>query len=398
MKKLLAAILCIAMLFSFAACGGTTTGNKETEDLGDNPIIVGSYMPLTGNNAGSGLVETQGMQIAFDAFNAAGGLNGRKIKFIQYDSTGTSEGATKAVTRLIEEDSAKIIAGSFLSASVLAASALTEKAKVLHVGTGTGATWTNIGLNYTYRATANGSLPVATMVDEIIDLEKKSIALISAATEYGQSGHDSIIAECAAENIEVKIDLTYQSADTDFSGIISRLLKAEADTIVLYGNGNELAVIIKQLRQNGYEDLIFTIEGGANSEMFTVARDASNGLSFAATYVVPATPEEAATPLMKQLLTDYYATYKEMPYSDCFYRGYDQGMLIVEAIKNAENPDDGESLMKAFRNIKGMELLGGTFDYTDGTGDGLTQVNKWMILDGKIQVYDKAALQAFENK
>ena len=397
MKRIVSVLLCFVMVISLAACG-KNNNNENTELNDENAIKIGCYMPLTGSNAGSGECEVRGIQMAIDEVNAAGGINGRKVVLITYDSTGTTEGATKAATRLIEEDKVKVIAGSFLSSSVLAVSDLTEKAHVLHVGTGTGATWTGIGLDYTYRATANGNLPVETMADELVECGMKSIALISVASEYGQSGHDAVLAACEARDIEVKADVIYQTGDTDFTGAITKALKADADTIVLYGLGNEMALIIKQLRQNGYEDLVFTIEGGANSEMFSVAGNASNGLAFAAAYVVPASPEEAATDMMKALLSKYKADFKEMPYSDVFYRGYDQGRLIIEAMNKAENVDDGESLMKAFKAISGMKLLGGIFDFTPGTGDGLTQANKWMILDGKIQIFDKNALFVWRDK
>ena len=86
-----------------------------------------------------------------------------------------------------------------------------------------------------------------------------------------------------------------------------------------------------------------------------------------------------------------------MPYSDTFYRGYDQAALAVEALKNAENVDDGASLMEACKALSGVELLGGSFDFTGGTGDGLTATNKYMIMDGMIKAYDKAALEAWEG-
>ena len=376
------------MMLMMAACGAQNS----------DEIVVGCYMPLTGSNAGSGICEVRGIEMAFEEINAAGGINGKKITLTTYDSAGTTEGATKAATRLIEQDGVKIIAGSFLSSSVLAVSSLTERAKVLHVGTGTGATWTNIGLSYTYRATANGNLPVSTMVEQLIECGMKSIALISVASEYGQSGHDAVVNACKENNIEVKADIVYQSAETDFTGVISNAMTADADTVVVYGLGGELALIAKQLRQNGYQDLIFTIEGGANSEMFTVAGDASNGVIFSAAYVVPASPEDGATEQIQNVLKKYMEKYGEMPYSDCFYRGYDQGRLIVEALKNCENTNDGEAIMKAFKNLSGVELLGGTFDFTNGTGDGLTSANKWMILDGKIQVFDKEAALNWRNK
>lgn len=379
MKKFFSLTLVIAMVLMLVACSAQNS----------NEIVVGCYMPLTGSNAGSGICEVRGIEMAFEEINAAGGINGKMLKLTTYDSAGTTEGATKAATRLIEQDGVKVIAGSFLSSSVLAVSSLTERAKVLHVGTGTGATWTNIGLSYTYRGTANGNLPVSTMVEQLLECGMKSIALISVASEYGQSGHDAVVSSCQANNIEVKADIVYQSAETDFTGVISKAMTAEADTIVVYGLGGELALISKQLRQNGYQDLIFTIEGGANSEMFTVAGDASNGVVFSAAYVVPATPEAGATEQIRSVLKKYMDKYNEMPYSDCFYRGYDQGHLIAAALKNCENVNDGESIMKAFKNLSGVELLGGTFDFTNGTGDGLSSANKWMILDGKIQVFDK---------
>ena len=70
-------------------------------------------------------------------------------------------------------------------------------------------------------------------------------------------------------------------------------------------------------------------------------------------------------------------------------------MLIIEALKKCENVDDGESIMKAFKAISGVSLLGGTFDFTAGTGDGLDVTNQWMIMDGKIQVFDKDAALNF---
>ena len=389
MKRILSVLLILVMVLCLGACS-----DKNSE----NEILIGSYLPLTGANAGGGTCELHGLEMAIEEANAQGGINGRKIKIISYDSAGTTEGATKAATRLIEQDGVKVIAGSHLSSSVLAVSSLTERAKVLHVGTGTGSTWTNIGLKYTYRATANGNLPVATMMEQLVECGMKSIALISVASEYGQSGHDAIVAECSKNKIQIKADVIYQSAETDFTGAISKAVAAKADTLVLYGLGNELALLIKQLRQNGYDDLIFPIEGGANSEMFTVAGSASNGLVFSAAYVIPAKIEEGATELTKTVLQKYVDKYKEMPYGDTFYRGYDKGRLIVEALKNCDNVDDGESIMKAFKAISGVELLGGTFDYTNGTGDGLNTANKWVIMDGKIQVFDKDAVMNWSNK
>lgn len=410
MKRLFAILLSLAMMLSLAACGGASTKRNEEPAKTEEPstggqtianegdtIEIGAYLPMTGANAASGLCELDGIHQALDEVNAAGGINGKMLELITYDDAGTTEGATKAATRLIEEDGVQVILGSFQSPNILAVSELTEKAKILQVGVGTGTSWTNIGLNYTFRGTANGFLPIGTMMDEIIDMGFKSIALMCSENETGQSGRIAILERAEIDNIEIKADLTFQPGDTDFTGIVNKAMASGADTIALYGGDSECALIIKQLRQNGYEDVLFTVEGGASAVIFNVAGENADGLIFAAPYVVPATPDEAATSLMQEVLKVHYDNKGEMPYSDVFYRGYDQAMLVVEALKNCDDVTSGESITEAFRNISGVELLGGSFDFTNGTGDGLTVTSKYMILDGAVKAYDKAALEAWRS-
>ena len=414
MKRLVAILLSLAMMLSLVACGGNTSTERTEEPAekteepaktdapassGDaaEPIKVGVYMPMTGVQAGLGLCQIEGIQQAIDIANANGGIDGRMVELITYDDAATTEGATKAATRLIEEDGVQIIVGDFLSANILAVSALTEEAKVLHVGAGTGSSWTNIGLEYTYRALPVGTLPILTMTEEMVDMGIKSFALISVESEYGQAGRGDILAATEKAGIEVKADLTYQTADTDYTGIITKAMASGADTIVLYGVFTELGMLVKQLRQNGYEDLIFTAEGVTASELFTVSGDASNGVVGAGTYFIPATPDGAPSDIVREQLEIYYEANGEMPYGDTFCRGYDQMSLVLEALRNCDDPDSGESIMEAFRAISGLELMSGTFDFTAGTGDGLTGKSKYMILDCAIQVYDKAALEAWRG-
>ena len=391
MKKLITLLLAVIMLLSLTACGGPN--NDDNKD--DDKIVVGCYMPLTGATAAAGLDQLNGVKMAIDACNAAGGINGKQIELLYYDDTGTSEGAVKAATRLIEQDGVKIIIGSSTSGNILAVSAVCEEAKVMQVGTGTGSTWTNIGLSYTYRATSNGNLPIATMATQVKDFGYKNVALLSVMSEFGQSGHDSIVDSCKKNGIEIVADITFQSNETDFSGPIANALAAKPEAMIVYGVGYEEAMVTKQLRQNGYTGLIFTTEGATDAQMLNTAQDAANGVVFAATYVVPATAEEGATQLIRDVLADCVKTYGAMPYCDQFYRGYDQACLVIEALKNSKDVNDGTANMEAFRAIKGFTGLGGDFDFTGATGDGLANTSKWMILDGKIQEYDKAALEAW---
>lgn len=413
MKKLTSVLLSVLLALSLVACGQQSAERVEVEEPAKNQatpkvddkegegaadtIKIGMYVTMTGKAAGTGIAAQRGYEMALGRINAAGGINGRKLEFISYDDMGTTEAATKAATRLIEDDGVQAIVGSHMSANVAAVAPLAEKAKVLHIGIGTGATWTNVGLDYTYRATCNANFLESSIIETVVEMGAKSIALICAETEYGQSGRENILKHAETAGLEVKSDLGYQAADTDYTGIINKTLAADADAIILYSIAQEAALQIKQFRQNGYDGLLYTMEGGATTEMFTVAGSASNGVIFVAGNILPATPEEGPTEKYVDVLTEYYATYGEMPSSSCFYRAFDGMMLLAEALKNCEDINSGESIMEAFRSLSGIEMISGTFDFTDGSGDGIKSSGKYMIVDGTTKVFDPAVMANFGN-
>ena len=80
-KKALALLMMLAMVFSFAACGGSgyTSGNTE--------YVIGFSGPLTGGAAVYGVAVNNSAQMAVDEINEAGGLNGVKFKLIATDDT-----------------------------------------------------------------------------------------------------------------------------------------------------------------------------------------------------------------------------------------------------------------------------------------------------------------------
>ena len=115
MKKFLSIFMVFAICFSLVACGttnntssgNTTNGNTSTngetggETTGD-PLLIGTFQPLTGTNAEIGENQVNGQQLAINQINANGGLNGQMLEMITYDSQGVPEEAVKACQRLVE--------------------------------------------------------------------------------------------------------------------------------------------------------------------------------------------------------------------------------------------------------------------------------------------------------
>lgn len=388
MKKFLALLLAVVIasvaMISCACAEGDT-------------YYIGMYLSQTGGSAGVGDNQLKGAQLAVKEINEAGGiLGGRPIELVLYDDASSTETAVKVVTRLVEEDKVDIILGGNLSPNILASSPVTEAAHVLHIGAGTGASWTNIGAKYLFRGTANGILPTKTFIEAMGEMGEKTCAIICSDSEYGQSGHANIVKFMADTDIEVLADVTYQAGDADYTGCISQLLAQNPDAIVQYGDSKEMVVFLKQLRQAGYTRCVYTVEGGGDRQLSELAGHAADGIVFSSPYVIPETIEQASSEKEASFLQKYVDAYGEMPISDTAYRGYDQVYLAAAILNNSADVTDREANRASVLTVD-YDGLAGHFDFSDESGDGLTAANKYMVLDLRVSGFDKDAMTTWRD-
>ncbi len=413
MKKLLAILLAIAMLLALTACaGGTNPTDKPTEaptdkpndetnsdttpaDDSAEPIRIGIWTSLTGASAIEGELIENGARLAAEQWNAKGGIKGRKIEFVVYDDQSTTEGAVTATTRLIENDKVDAIIGSNLSNAIVATANLIEEAGIPFVGSGTGTAWTKCGYHYIFRGTVVNSFMNEGFVRVAAEeMGVKNAAFIWVETENGQTASADIKEYCQKYNVNLAYEGTYQSSDTDFTAQVTNTIKANPDGVMLFGLANELSLIVKQLRQAGYNGYIYMAEAGASVDLIDVAGSAADGIIFTAAYVVPPEPAKATSELMKEMLEAYVAMYGEMPATDVAFRVYDGANLLFTAFENAADMNDKDSVRDAFYNIKDYEGIAGTFDFSAKDGDGLSGCNVYMIIGGEYYAFDKATLES----
>lgn len=397
MKKLLAILLTALLVIGMTGCsdssspetadtGKETTSGPAGETSGD-PIKIGLYGTITGTNALAGEMLEKGATLAIEEINAEGGVNGRDLELVVYDDKSSPEGAVKAVTRLVEVDQVIAMVGSNSSPNILAGADITEDAGVIQVGAGTSPSYTNAGFQYIFRGTANANLPNKAFVDAMVTNGASKIAIVNVATEYGTSGVASV-KELLPNSMEVVCQEQYQATDTDFTGQIAKVNASGADSVVLYGTTADSALMIKQLRAAGFTGYIYGPEGLGVPDIINVAGDAANAVIFGSGAVIPASIEDAANDVEKAMLTAFVNKYGEMPVSDVVYRGYDAAKLIAEALRNASDISDPDSIREAFLGITSFEGIAGTYDFSDGSGDGLSTARVYIVKDGKNTLFE----------
>lgn len=399
MRKIFCMALTIFMLVSLAACAGENpsqesskqaeadggASNKEPEASSEDVIKLGMYMPLTGDSSTLGQNCFNAAQLAVDQMNAEGGLLGKQLELICYDDQSSTEQAVKNVSRLIDEDRVDAIIGSLHSGNIKATGDMIEKAEIVEIGTGIAVDWLQQGWTYLFRSLANTECSNISLIQYCVDNNLTDIAIFNSQDDYGTDTAEVFEAVCEEFPVNIAAHETFNPADSDYTGQMSKISSINPDAVFISAVQNDLGSIIKQLRLAGYNGYILGDIAMGNAEVTEIAGSATDGCVFSAQYVIPEDAEHAENEMLVEFYKAYMEKFGEMPTSDCALRTYDACLILFEGIKNAESVE-GKALREGIVEISQKEFLGGVFDFTDGTGEGIHTQRLYVIKDGKIEL------------
>lgn len=335
-------------------------------------IKIGIYASLTGSASMLGQMGQQGCRLAVDQINSSGGINGKEIRLIEYDDQTDPYVATALVNKMIYEDGVAAIIGSHTSGNIIQTVPVTEKAHVLQVGLGTSYLWTNQGYQYLFRSTGNSQVYDDALFAAIKEAGYKRIALYYCSTEYAQAGAKALRSRIQ-EDGSMKV-VWYHSNDidqTDFLDDFRSMLNSNPDAVILYASSENAGIQLLQLREDAkYYGLVYGPEAYSNITARQEAGDAVSGLVYACTNSIPDSPADASSEMERAFLEQHIRMYGTMPTSQTAYRGYDAIMILAEVFRTAKSMDR-EDLREAMLHIKDFQGICGTYDFSDGSGDGL---------------------------
>ena len=406
MKKLLAIVLVLCMAVGLAACAATagsdnqsnnqnaqqstndSTGNNGSTtvvETGDT-YIIGCPQPLTGTNAQPGECALNAAKLAAKQINENGGINGKKVQVLSYDDQGLPEEAVKLATRMVQADGVQAIIGSCISSCVLSSGKIYNDAKIPTFGTGTSPTWMAEGWEYVFRACQNNDFALPLVVNKLKELGVTKTAIFAGQDDAAVAGVNTFTDLCKEAGIEITTSESYAEGNTDFSGQVAKIINSNPQVVFISTFGPTQPLIVKQLRQFGYNGLCFT-KDLYQVDALNVAGAASNGIAFAYPYLTYSSADECDDPFIKDFLTAYEAEYGTVPVSDCAYRAYDS-MLVLKAACEAAGSTDGEAVAKAVAGLSGVQTLAGQQDFTQGDGEGLHEFNIFVIDNEKYMTWD----------
>ena len=396
MKKILAFVCTVALLFAMAACGNSPADNQSTNNSGNDAdaassgetFKIGTYLQLTGANSIAGNAAKNGIDLAVAAINANGGLNGAIVEVEHYDTQGSTEEAVKIVQRLLTSD-IDCVLGSVNSNEVAACLPYLNEAKIYNFGMGTGASWMeDDSMIYTFRASCNNNRTVPQDVAMIQQLGYETIAVINSTDDSAKTTADTFITLCEEENLTITTREQCDQEDSDFSGQITSLLSTDPDVIFMSLQGNTFGPFVKQLRNSGYTGMICSSQTLGSDQLAVAGMSPNTNYIFVAyPYVTYPDVESCTIPNVAEFCQSYLDTFGEMPQHESAYRGWDTMMVVQEAAKIAGSNDD-DALREATNQVK-IEGLGGQIDFTNGDREAYSSFNGFIKIDDKDLLFDE---------
>jgi branched-chain amino acid transport system substrate-binding protein len=316
-------IMFIIIAIVFMAFGLPPITAQET-------IKIGLVTPLTGGGSLFGLTARDGFSMALEELNAKGGVNGKKLEPIIYDSQSKPPIATTLAQRLIYEDKVVVVIGSSNSLEDIAIMEVTERAKFpLFCSSAASPLITEKGYKWVWRMSLNDKV-AAEVVGKYINQKAtyNKVALLHENTDYGRPPCE-IVAEFVKKSGKQVVAMeTYNRGDTDMSGQLWKIKSANPDFLLTWGYYTEAALIARQAKQIGLKAQLMGNASLVFPEYIDLAGPAAEGVLFEITSSTHINPD----PKIQAFVKRYEEKFHRTP-SITSVDYYDGNFVIAEVLK-----------------------------------------------------------------
>ncbi len=355
-KKLLGLLLCVAIAASsIAGCSG---GGTDT----DGAIKIGTIDPMTGASASYGQEKLNGMTLAVEEKNAAGGLLGRQIELVSEDSASQAAQAATVATKLITQDNVSAIAGAQTSSETMAMLDVLAEYKVPAVSPATSPYIGQQGNQYINRCSPDDALQVEALIKYAAEeLGITNIGVMYSNDDYGKGGYDGALGCAQKYGVTLTAD-TFLGDDTNFSAQLARLKDAGCEGILMWCQTTAASLIIKQADEMGWNPQYLGCPGINDPQLFELSNGLCDGTILSSSFNADSDDE---------FVSGFVKSYREHFGTDpslAAALGYDAMQVIFAGIETAGSTEP-EEIAKAIRTLTDIQTLKGAASIDAETGN-----------------------------
>ena len=345
----------VALLVATACRPGREA--QTADSSGDIP--VGVYGALTGDQAAFGTSTVQGVRIAADEINAAGGLLGRKIRLVVEDDQGRAEEAASVVTKLITMNDVIAVIGENSSSQSLAAAPIAQARGVPMISpSSTNPAVTEKG-DYIFRVCFTDPYQgkaLASFVRTQLKLDNAAI-LVDRKNDYSVGLANVFRREFEAAGGKIALEQSYSGGDTEFRPQLTTIRAARPQVLFIPGFYTDVGQIAIQARDLGIDVPLVGGDGWDSPVVIEIGGKAVEGSYFSDHYFVGDT-----RPVVQTFVAEYRKRYNRNPEANAAL-GYDALKIFAQAMGRAGSTDrkairDQIAATKDYQGVSGTISMG----------------------------------------
>lgn len=355
MRLLRALLLFLFSCFAVAGEVGVT----------DNSILIGMTAPFSGPNGAYGLDMKMVINAYFRQINEAGGVNGRRLELRALDDGYETERAVANTRILITRENVFALLASYGSSPTTAAmNEVFGVAKVPLVGAISGADSIrqspkdNPTNRYLFNVRASYANETEAIINQLVSLGFKNIAVLYQNDGFGKSGLDGVVAALKKHRQTPSAVATVERNSVEVTQAVQTIAKVNPQAVVMVTLYKPTAAFVRGLKAAGQTPQFMTLSPVGADLLVQELGDAARGIGISQVMPYPwndTTPmvREYQKLLAKQAQPSYYGI-----------EAYAMAKLLVDAIRKAGKDLTREKLVTTLEGLQNYDLGGYRVSYS----------------------------------
>jgi branched-chain amino acid transport system substrate-binding protein len=349
--------------------------------IAQDTLKIGAIYSTSGPGSFLGAPEERALRMRVDEVNKAGGWNGRKLEVIVYDTEGNTGKAAQQMRRLATVDNVHVIFGPSSSGESLATIGLANELKVPVLMHGGAEAITKPTTPYVFNTPPSDRIALSGLLAYMKKAGITSIAMLSAADGFGQSGKNVLAEIAPSYGVKVALQEEFNRQDTDITAQVLKAKESNADAMLIWSALPAPVIILRAAQTVGYSKPIFTSYGAGTNDLVAQAGGAAEGLYLYSLRMlspesVPA--NDIAKGAITQLSTEYMQRYK-VPAPVYSQHAFDAFLILEKAAAKITGPVTRDAIRDAIEKVE-VSGTNGYFRFSPQNHGGLDAQSRSFVM------------------
>lgn len=362
-RWVLGLIVLLILSLAFVGCGKKVEEppkvdpNPTEEPTFEGELLIGIMVPTTGSEATYGKDMENAINLAVAEVNAKGGVLGKKVVTMTGDDGCDPQMASAAASKLVSSNVVAVV-GGYCSGATLPTLAIYADAKVpmvIPAANSTRIAEENKG--WAFQVNSPGYHQAEKATSWFTQLGHTKLALVHQGDGFSEDLAQLTKANWEEKGNQVVAYEVVNKGEQDYSALVTKIRSANAEVVYWTAYHADGALLIKQLRQGGFQGDIVVGDGSSSEQLLEIADQAGEGVYCTSPPIVD------FLPAAKDFMTNYTAKFKQAPgpYSGL---AYDSTMLLLDAIETAGSAEDTVKIQEILTATKDFQTLSGKITFT----------------------------------